>query len=191
MVRLAAPPPERQPARWRARACHATAGCTLEAAADTSHHGLASKERGYSPAQYLSRRHGLTTSSAAWRARAASSSAVPALPRDSELSGAPARATRQPTVRRWRRAAGFLVYLRRSQCHLDRSQLKGHSPRSRRLWIAMAHFHRFSSRRSVLIQKSIIAELSTATQTLDRCALSTPKVSPLSTRSIWLFAVEE
>jgi hypothetical protein len=41
----------------------------------------------------------------------------------------------------------------------------------------MAHFHRFSSRRSVLIQKSIIAELSTATQTLDRCALSTPKVS--------------
>ena len=45
------PPPERQPAQWRSFACHANAGCVMEATARTSHHGLAPKERGLPPVQ--------------------------------------------------------------------------------------------------------------------------------------------
>ena len=45
-------PPETQPAQWGLRACHANAGCALEAKARTSHHGLALKERGLPPLQY-------------------------------------------------------------------------------------------------------------------------------------------
>ena len=66
------PPPERQPAQWRSFACHANAGCALEATARTSHHGLAPKERGLPPVQcpFIARRP--ITASAARRARAAS-----------------------------------------------------------------------------------------------------------------------
>ena len=45
------PPPESQPAQWRLRTCHANSGSPLEAAAGTSYHGLAPKERCLSPVQ--------------------------------------------------------------------------------------------------------------------------------------------
>ena len=45
-------PSERQPAQCCLFACHANAGCLLEATACTSHHGLAPKDRGLPPVQY-------------------------------------------------------------------------------------------------------------------------------------------
>ena len=48
----AAPPAERQPAQRRARACNANAGCGLEAAAGTSHHGVATEEECLPPVQH-------------------------------------------------------------------------------------------------------------------------------------------
>ena len=71
------PPPERQPAQWRWRACHANAGCTLEATARTSHHGLARKERGLPPVQYHYVVRSTITISAAQHAREASSRVSP------------------------------------------------------------------------------------------------------------------
>ena len=50
----AAPPLERQPAQRRVRTCHVKAGCGLEAAAGTSHHGLATKESDLPPLPFLS-----------------------------------------------------------------------------------------------------------------------------------------
>ena len=49
----AAPPPERQRAQARLRCATRGAGLALEAAAGTSHHGRAPKERGLSPVQCL------------------------------------------------------------------------------------------------------------------------------------------
>ena len=63
------PPPERQPAEWRLFACHANAGCALEATAHTSHHGLAPKERGLPPVTCHSIIHRPITTSAAKRSR--------------------------------------------------------------------------------------------------------------------------
>ena len=94
------PPPERQATLYHASACHAKAGCVLEATARTSHHGLAPKERGVPPAQCPSRVRKSITASAARRARAASSRVVRLL-RDSQRSGACSRATRNPAMR-WR-----------------------------------------------------------------------------------------
>ena len=71
------PPPERQPAQWRWRACHANAGCALEATARTSHHGLARKERGRPPVQYHYVVRSTITISAAQHAREASSRVSP------------------------------------------------------------------------------------------------------------------
>ena len=71
------PPPERHPAQWRWRACHANAGCTLEVTARTSHHGLAWKERGLPPVQCPSIVRRPITASAARRARAATSHVLP------------------------------------------------------------------------------------------------------------------
>ena len=68
------PPPERQPAQWRARTCHAKAGCpVLEATARTSHHGLAPRVRRLPPSQCISIVREPITTSAARRARATSS----------------------------------------------------------------------------------------------------------------------
>ena len=77
----AAPSPERQPAQRRVRACHAKAGCGLEAAAGTSHHGLAPTEGGLPPVKCPVTLRGPTAISAAWRARASSSRAAPPLER--------------------------------------------------------------------------------------------------------------
>ena len=71
------PPPERQPAQWRWRAFHANAGCTLEATARTSHHGLARKERSIPPVQCHSIVRSTVTTSAARHAREASSRVSP------------------------------------------------------------------------------------------------------------------
>ena len=91
------PPPERQPAQWRLRACHANAGCVLEVTARTSHHGLAPKERGLPPVQYPLKVRKPTTASAARRARAASSR-VFATSRETASAVALARATRKPAA---------------------------------------------------------------------------------------------
>ena len=65
----AAPPLHRERARWRDRVCaHAQAGCSSEAAAGTSEHGLAPKERALSLVQCPSLGHAPTTTSAARRA---------------------------------------------------------------------------------------------------------------------------
>ena len=66
------PPPERQPPKWRSRACHANAGYALETTARTSHHGLAPKERGLPPVQCPFVVQGATAANAARRAHAAS-----------------------------------------------------------------------------------------------------------------------
>ena len=73
----AAPPPERQPAQWRVRTCHAKVGCGLEAAAGTSLQGLATKERGVSPVQCPFTVPETVATSATWRARTTSSRAAP------------------------------------------------------------------------------------------------------------------
>ena len=94
------PPPERQPAQWRARACHVKAGCELEATVRTSHHGLAPKEIGLPKVQYpfmacmpiQPARHGT---------RARQVRVFRHLPRHSQRSGARASVTRKPAVR-WR-----------------------------------------------------------------------------------------
>ena len=67
------PPSEGQPGQWRSFVCHANAGCVLEVTALTSHHGLAQKERGLPPVQCPSVVHRPIPTSAARRARAASS----------------------------------------------------------------------------------------------------------------------
>ena len=92
---FAGPKPTTASAAWRARssklqcssletagAAHAPretrgAGLAFEAAASTSHHFRALEERGLSPAQRPFAEPKPTTASAAWRARAASSSAAP------------------------------------------------------------------------------------------------------------------
>ena len=71
------PPPERQPAQWGLRACHANAGCALEVTAHTSHHGLATKERGLPSVRCPSIAQGVVATSAARRTRAASSRVPP------------------------------------------------------------------------------------------------------------------
>ena len=72
------PPPERHPAQWRSRACHAKAGCAvLEATARTSHHGLAPRVRRLPPVQCISMVREPITTSAARRARATSSRVSP------------------------------------------------------------------------------------------------------------------
>ena len=71
------PPPETQPTQWRLRTCHANAGCTLEATARTSHHGLARKERGFSPVQFPVAVRKPITVSATRRSPAASSRVLP------------------------------------------------------------------------------------------------------------------
>ena len=48
----AAPPPDRQPTQWRACVRHANAGCSLEAAAYTSEHGLVPRKIGFSLVQF-------------------------------------------------------------------------------------------------------------------------------------------
>ena len=63
------PPRERQPVQWRLRACHANAGCALQAIARTSHHGLAPKERGLPPVKCRSIAHRPIVTSAARCAR--------------------------------------------------------------------------------------------------------------------------
>ena len=78
--------------QWRLRACHANAGFALKAtAARTSHHGLAPRVRGLPLVQRFPKGRGPITTSATRRARAASSRALPP-PRDSQNSGACARA---------------------------------------------------------------------------------------------------
>ena len=67
------PPPETQPAQWRLRACHVNAGCALQVTARTSHNHLAPKERGLPPVQFYFTAQKPTATSAARRARAASS----------------------------------------------------------------------------------------------------------------------
>ena len=63
-------PPDRQPVQWGSFACYVNSGCALEVTALSSHHGLAPKERGLQPVQYLFTVRKSTTTSAAWRARA-------------------------------------------------------------------------------------------------------------------------
>ena len=69
----ASPPPERQPPQWRSFACHENAGCALEIIARTSHHGLASNERGLSPVKCRSVARGSITVNATRLTRTASS----------------------------------------------------------------------------------------------------------------------
>ena len=95
------PPPERQPAQWRWKECHANAGCALEVTARTSHHSLSPKERGLPPAlcPFYSaggdRRQRGT-------ARARQACVFRPIPRHSQRSGACASVvTRKPAVR-WR-----------------------------------------------------------------------------------------
>ena len=64
----AAQPPERHPPQRHVRTCDAKVGCTLEAAAGTSHHGRVLRERGLSPVQCFCTRYGPITTSAARRA---------------------------------------------------------------------------------------------------------------------------
>ena len=71
------PPPETQPAQWRLRACHVNAGCALQVTARTSHNHLAPKERGLPPVQFYFTAQKPTATSAARRARAASSRVSP------------------------------------------------------------------------------------------------------------------
>ena len=71
------PPPERQPAQWRARACHVKAGCELEATVRTSHHGLEPKEIGLPKVQYHYVVRSTITTSAAQHARESSSRVSP------------------------------------------------------------------------------------------------------------------
>ena len=66
-------PPERQPAQWRLRACHVNAGCASEVTARTSHHSLAPKQRALLAEQCFSVVRRPITTSAARRARSASS----------------------------------------------------------------------------------------------------------------------
>ena len=74
----ATPHPEREIAQWRDRVCaHAQDGCSLEAAAGTSEHGFAPKERALSLVQCPSIRHESNTTSAARRASASSARAAP------------------------------------------------------------------------------------------------------------------
>ena len=89
----AAPPPQRQRAQARLRCVTRGAGLVLEAAAGTSHHGRAPKERGLSPAQRLSK---------AWAdhnqrgtARAQQARVLRLLSRDSERRRAALRDTRR------------------------------------------------------------------------------------------------
>ena len=101
------------------------AGLALEAAAGTSHHTRAPKERRLSPVQRRSVGHGPTTTSAARRARAASSSAAPPV----KTQRAPACATRE--TRRW------LGVGRRSWHVAPRSCAKGERP-----LVGTAPFHK-------------------------------------------------
>ena len=79
-----APPPERERARWRVCVCaHANACCWLEAAAGTSQHGRAPRERAVSLAQWDSIGQGTTPTSAARRAHAASARGAPPPERES------------------------------------------------------------------------------------------------------------
>ena len=73
----AAPPPKRKRAQWRLRHARRGACLALEAAADTSEHGRAPKERGLSLMQCAAIEHGPNPTSAERRARAARSRAAP------------------------------------------------------------------------------------------------------------------
>jgi len=95
------PPPETHPAQWCSHVGHAKAGCALEGTARTSHHGPASKEREafrrcstllWCVGRSQPARHG---------ARARQVCVFCHLPKDSQRSGACARATRMPAAR-WR-----------------------------------------------------------------------------------------
>ena len=95
------PPPETHPAQWCSHVGHAKAGCALEGTARTSHDGPASKEREafrrcstllWCVGRSQPARHG---------ARARQVCVFCHLPKDSQRSGACARATRMPAAR-WR-----------------------------------------------------------------------------------------
>jgi hypothetical protein len=101
------------------------AGLASDTAAGTSHRGRALKGRGVSSTQRFSARYGLTATSAARRARAATSSAAP--PVKTQL--APACATRD--TRRW------LGVGRRSWHVAPRSCAKGERP-----LVGTAPFHK-------------------------------------------------
>ena len=84
-----APPPERESARGGASShVHAQESCFLEAAAGTSVHGLAPRERALSLAQWASIEHEPTPTSAARHAHAASARGAPPPERDSVRGGA-------------------------------------------------------------------------------------------------------
>ena len=91
-------PRERQPAQWRLFACHANAGCMLEATAHTSQHGLSPKERGLPPIRCHSLSRG-TSIATRHGARTRQARVLCHLKTDSQRSGARARATRMPAAR--------------------------------------------------------------------------------------------
>ena len=134
------PPPERQPAQRRLRACHANAGCVLEAIACTSHHRLPRKERGLPPVCCPSITRRQIALNATQRARTQHALVFCHLPINSQRSGARASVTRKPaacwrsqlarrtTVLRRKREA-FCQYGTLRQC-ADRSQPAQHSART-------------------------------------------------------------
>ena len=90
----------RETASALARTCarYAKARCALEAVAGTSHHGLAPKERGLSSVQWPCIGYEQTTTSAARRARVASTRAAPTPERQQAQWRARAFSTRNPAV---------------------------------------------------------------------------------------------
>ena len=73
----------RESTRWRVRVCaRANAGCSLQAAAGTLEHGDGPREGGVSLAQWVLKRRGPTSISAAQRARAACARAASPLSRE-------------------------------------------------------------------------------------------------------------